>query len=57
MKKNLFNLLLLLVSFMGLQAAAAIPSGYYSGAVGKSDQELMMALHKKHRNNDHRPLF
>ncbi len=47
MKKNLLNLLLLLVSLVGLQAAAAIPNGYYTTALGKSDQELMTALHKK----------
>ena len=47
MKKNLQNLLLLLVALTGLQAAAAIPSGYYNTALGKGDQELMTALHQK----------
>lgn len=47
MKKYLLNLLLLFVSLLGLQAAAAIPNGYYTTALGKSDQELMTALHKK----------
>lgn len=44
MKKNLLNLLLLLV---GLQASAAVPSNYYTGSLGKSDQELMLSLHQK----------
>ena len=47
MKKNLFNLLLLVVALVGLQATAAIPSNYYNGALGKTDQDLMTALHQK----------
>ena len=47
MKKNLLNLMLLLVALTGLQATAAIPSGYYNTALGKSDQQLMIALHQK----------
>ena len=46
MKKNLQNLLLMLVALMGLQATAAIPNNYYNSALGKSDQNLMVALHK-----------
>ena len=55
MKKNLQNLLLLLVALMGLQAAAAIPSGYYNTALGKSDQALMTALHQK--IHGHYPIY
>ena len=47
MKKNLLYLLLLLVALTGLQAAAAIPSGYYNTALGKSDRDLMLSLHEK----------
>ena len=47
MRKNLHYLLLLLVALTGLQAAAAIPNNYYNTALGKSDQELMTALHQK----------
>ena len=47
MKKNLFNLMLLLVALTGLQATAAIPNGYYNSALGKSNQELMTSLHQK----------
>lgn len=46
MKKNLQNLLLLVVALMGLQATAAIPSNYYNNALGKSDQQLMTSLHQ-----------
>ena len=46
MKKNLNYLLLLMVAFMGLQATAAVPSGYYDNAKNKSDQALMSALHQ-----------
>ena len=46
MKKNLQNLLLLIVALMGLQATAAIPSNYYNNALGKSDQQLMTSLHQ-----------
>ncbi|MBR6489750.1 MAG: endonuclease [Muribaculaceae bacterium] len=47
MRKNLHYLLLLLVALTGLKAAAAIPNNYYNTALGKSDQELMTALHQK----------
>lgn len=47
MKKNLLNLMLLLIAFTGLQATAAIPSGYYNTALGKSDRDLMLSLHQK----------
>ena len=47
MKKNLFNLMLFFMALSGLQATAAIPSGYYNGAMGKSDQQLMLSLHQK----------
>ena len=47
MKKNLLNLMLLFVAMMSLQATAAIPSGYYNTALGKSDQQLMLSLHQK----------
>ena len=43
-KLNLFGLMLAVL--MGLQANAAVPSGYYTNAQGKSDQALKMALHK-----------
>lgn len=43
-KLNLFGLMLAVL--MGLQANAAVPSGYYTSAQGKSDQALKMALHK-----------
>ena len=46
MKKNLNYLLLLMVALMGLQATAAVPSGYYDNAKNKSDQALMTALHQ-----------
>ena len=46
MKKNLNYLLLLMVALMGLQATAAVPSGYYDNAKNKSDQALMSALHQ-----------
>ena len=45
--KKIFNCLLVaLIAFMGLQASAAIPDGYYNNALNKSDQNLMLALHK-----------
>ena len=47
MKKNLLNLMLLLIALTGLKAMAAIPSGYYNTALGKSDQQLMLSLHQK----------
>ena len=48
MRKNLHACLLLLtLALVGLQAVAAIPSGYYNMALGKSDQQLMLALHEK----------
>ena len=45
MNKKLHYLLLLLASIVGLQATAAVPSGYYNNAKGKNDQALMAALH------------
>lgn len=51
MKKILLNLMLLFVTLTGLQAAAAIPSGYYNTALGKSDRDLMLSLHQKIRNH------
>lgn len=51
MKKILLNLMLLFVALTGLQAAAAIPSGYYNSALGKSDRDLMLSLHQKIRNH------
>ncbi len=41
---NLFGLMLAVL--VSIQATAAIPSGYYTSAQGKSDQALKMALHK-----------
>ena len=53
MKKNLLNLMLMLVALTGLQATAAIPNGYYNTALGKSDQQLMQSLHLKiHGHNE-----
>ncbi|MBQ6080245.1 MAG: endonuclease [Muribaculaceae bacterium] len=46
MRKNLHYLLLLVVMAVGLQAVAAIPSGYYNNALGKNDQQLMSSLHQ-----------
>ena len=46
MKKKQHFLLFVLVALVGLQATAAIPSGYYNTALGKTDQELMTSLHK-----------
>ena len=46
MKMYLRYLLLTLVAVMGLQATAAVPSGYYDNAKNKSDRALMMELHK-----------
>ena len=43
-KLNLFGLML--AALVSIQAVAAIPSGYYTSAQGKSDQALKMALHK-----------
>ena len=51
MKKNLHYLLLAVTVLLGLQATAAIPSGYYNTALGKSDQQLMLSLHQKIRNH------
>jgi len=45
MKMYLRYLLLTLVAVMGLQAVAAVPSGYYNNAKNKSDKALMLALH------------
>ena len=46
MRKNLHYLALLLALVVGLQAPAAVPSGYYNNAKNKSDQALMLALHQ-----------
>ena len=43
-KLNLFGLML--AALVSIQAVAAIPSGYYNNAQGKSDQALKTALHK-----------
>ena len=43
-KLNLFGLMLAVL--VGMQANAAVPSGYYTNAQGKSDRALKMALHK-----------
>lgn len=43
-KLNLFGLMLAVL--VGMQANAAVPSGYYTNAQGKSDQALKMAFHK-----------
>ena len=51
MKKNLLNLMLLLLALISLEAAAAIPNGYYNTALGKSDRELMLSLHQKIHNH------
>ena len=48
MKKHLrFLMMLLVISLLALHTQAAIPSGYYNTALGKSDQQLMLALHQK----------
>ena len=39
-------MLLMLALLVGLQAVAAVPSGYYNGASGKKDKALMVALHQ-----------
>ena len=46
MRKNLHYLLLLVAMAVGLQAVAAVPSGYYNSALGKNDQQLMSSLHQ-----------
>ena len=43
-KLNLFGLMLAVL--VGMQATAAIPTGYYTSAQGKNDQALKTALHK-----------
>ncbi len=40
------SLLLMLALLVSYSATAAVPSGYYNNAKGKSDQALMTALHK-----------
>ena len=46
-KKNLHTLLLLMAFIaVGLRASASVPTGYYTSAMGKSNQQLMTALHK-----------
>ncbi len=47
MRKHLHLLLLVFATLSGLQTSAAIPSGYYNTALGKSDQQLMQSLHQK----------
>ncbi len=39
------SLLLMLAMLVGISATAAVPTGYYNNAKGKSDQALMAALH------------
>ena len=51
MKKILLNLMLMSMALIGQQAMAAIPSGYYNTALGKSDRELMLSLHQKINNH------
>ena len=52
MKKHLrFLMMLLVISLLALHTQAAIPSGYYNTALGKSDQQLMLALHQKIKNH------
>ena len=46
MKNYLRNISLLLMILIGMQATAAVPSGYYNNAKNKSDQALMSALHQ-----------
>jgi endonuclease I len=46
MKNLLRNISLLLMVLIGMQATAAVPSGYYNNAKSKSDQALMSALHQ-----------
>ena len=46
MKNLLRNISLLLMALIGMQATAAVPSGYYNNAKSKSDQALMSALHQ-----------
>ncbi len=43
-KLNLFGLML--AALVSIQASSAVPSGYYTGAQGKSNQALKTALHK-----------
>ena len=46
MKNLLRNLALLLMIFIGMQATAAVPSGYYNNAQNKSGQALISSLHQ-----------
>ncbi len=46
MVKKFNSFLLAFAVMVGLHATAAIPSGYYTAAQGKSDQALKTALHK-----------
>lgn len=46
MSKKLNLLGLMLAILVSIQATAAVPSGYYTSAQGKSDQALKTALHK-----------
>lgn len=53
-------LLLTLVAVMGLQASAAVPSGYYDNAKNKSNKALMTALHtiiKGHTKRSYQQLW
>ena len=53
-------LLLTLVAVMGLQATAAVPSGYYDNAKNKSNKALMTALHtiiKGHTKRSYQQLW
>lgn len=44
-KMTQHSLLLVLAMLVGMMATAAVPSGYYNNASGKSDRALMTALH------------
>ena len=60
MKMYLRYLLLTLVAVMGLQATAAVPSGYYDNAKNKSNKALMTALHtiiKGHTKRSYQQLW
>ena len=60
MKMYLRYLLLTLVAVLGLQASAAVPSGYYDNAKNKSNKALMTALHtiiKGHTKRSYQQLW
>lgn len=46
-----YQMLLMLALLVSITASAAIPSGYYNTALGKSDRDLMLSLHQKIRNH------